>query len=214
MNYSLLLISSFFVAIVYAIESPEFKVIFSESDFEIRLYADSAWMSAQSDQISFEQATKFGFHRLFQYIQGANLNWSRIPMTTPVLTSIDPDAGPLHSSAYVIRLYLPVKYQSNPPLPLPELNLKPSKFPSHCIAVRKFSGFARDGNIIKEAEKLSRSLSQSSLFNSSDFLKKSGYSIAQYSSPFRVIGRVNEVLADVDGSLVPGCEIDGERAVY
>ncbi|KAJ0961126.1 hypothetical protein J5N97_000941 [Dioscorea zingiberensis] len=78
-------------------------------------------MSAPSDDISFDKATKLGFHRLFQYIQGANLNSSRIRMTTPVLTSVVPDAGPLHSSAYVVRLYLPVKFQSSPPVPLPEL---------------------------------------------------------------------------------------------
>lgn len=135
-------------------------------------------------------------------------------MTAPVLTSIVPDAGPLHSSAYFVRFYLPVKFQASPPLPLPELNLQPVKWASHCTAVRKFSGFARDSNIIKEAEKLALSLSRSSWANSTDFLDKNAYSIAQYSSPFRIIGRVNEVWADVDGSQVPGCETNESRAAH
>lgn len=154
------------------------------------------------------------FCRLFQYIQGANLNWSRIAMTAPVLTSIVPDAGPLHSSAYYVRFYLPLKFQATPPTPLPELNLQPVKWPSHCIAVRKFSGFARDNNVIKEAEKLAISLSRSTWANSTDILVKNAYSIAQYNSPFRFIGRINEVWADVDGSRAPGCETNGFRAVY
>ncbi|XP_072998437.1 uncharacterized protein [Typha latifolia] len=188
------------------IESPEYTVIHSESDFEIRIYRDSAWMSALTDEISFEKATRLGFHRLFQYIQGANLNSSRIRMTAPVLTSIVPNAGPLHSSAYYVQFYLPVQFQASPPIPLPELNLQSDKWPSHCIAVRQFSGFARDRNVVKEAEKLAISLSRSPWANSTKFLGKYAYSIAQYNSPFHFIGRLNEVWVDVGGS---GCESSG-----
>nr|APU54670.1 SOUL heme-binding protein [Crocus sativus] len=152
--------------------------------------------------------------RLFQYIEGANLNWSRIAMTKPVLTSIVPDAGPLHSSAYFVRLYLPSKFQASPPLPLLELNLEPVRWESRCTAVRKFSGFARDSNVVKEAEKLAISLSRSSWANSTDLLGKNAYSIAQYNSPFRKFRRVNEVWVDVDGSQAPGCESQESIAVY
>ena len=50
--------------------------------------------------------------------------WTRLTlrMTKPVLTSIVPGAGPLHSSAYFVRFYLPLKFQAIPPLPLPELD--------------------------------------------------------------------------------------------
>lgn len=127
-------------------------------------------------------------------------------MTAPVLTSIVPGAGPLHSSAYFVRFYIPVKFQASPPVPLPELNLHSDRWGSHCIAVRQFSGFARDSNVIKEAEKLAISLSQSSWANLTEFSDKNAYSIAQYNSPFHFIGRVNEVWVDVGGSEVPGCE--------
>ncbi|XP_010915964.1 uncharacterized protein [Elaeis guineensis] len=203
-----LALSFLLIADVHGTESPEYTVVHSESDFEVRLYRESAWMSAPTDEVSFEKATKLGFHRLFQYIEGANLNWSRISMTTPVLTSIVPDAGPLHSSAYYVRLYLPVKFQASPPLPLPELNLHADKWPSHCIAVRQFSGFARDSNIIKEAERLAVSLNRSSWANSTDS-GNNAYSIAQYNSPFRFIGRVNEVWVDVAGSQGSGCASGG-----
>ncbi|GFZ07832.1 hypothetical protein Acr_19g0007690 [Actinidia rufa] len=176
---------------------------------EIRLYRVSAWMSAPAKQISFEKATKDGFHRLFQYIQGANLNWSRISMTVPVLTSIVPEAGPLHSSAYFVSLYLPFKFQSNPPVPLPELNLQPDSWPSRCIAVRKFSGFAKDYNIVEEAEKLSISLSRSPWANSTSSKSEYAYSIAQYNSPFKIIGRVNEVWVELNESALDSCKSNG-----
>lgn len=144
--------------------------------------------------------------RLFQFTEGANLNFSRIPLSWPFLTSIVPGAGPLHSSAYVVKLYLPLKFQPSPPLPLPELNLRPDRWPSHCIAARKFSGFARDSNIVKEAEKLAISLSKSPWANSTSSSSDYAYSIAQYNSPFRFIGRVNEVWVDVSGSEENGCK--------
>ncbi|XP_057952812.1 uncharacterized protein LOC131146955 [Malania oleifera] len=192
-----------------AIEVPQYTVIHSESDFEIRLYRESSWMSAPTRDISFDKATRNGFHRLFQYIQGANLNFSRISMTAPVLTSIVPDAGPLHSSAYYIRFYLPVKFHTDPPVPLPELNLKANTWASHCIAVRKFSGFAKDSNIVSEAEKLAVSLSKSPWANSTSPESKYAYSIAQYNSPLRIIGRLNEVWVEINGSGLNGCESTG-----
>ncbi|XP_058091910.1 uncharacterized protein LOC131237880 [Magnolia sinica] len=202
--FSLLFLFSFFSS-TDGIESPQFTVLHSESDFEIRYYRESSWMTASVRGISFHKATREGFHRLFQYIQGANLNSSRIAMTAPVLTSIVPGAGPLNSSAYAVRLYLPVKFQAVPPLPLPELDLHPGKWVGHCVAVRKFSGFARDSNIVKEAEKLAISLSRSPWAGSTTPEGENAYSIAQYDSPFRIIGRKNEVWVDVDGSETDGC---------
>ncbi|KAL6973196.1 hypothetical protein U1Q18_027376 [Sarracenia purpurea var. burkii] len=149
------------------------------------------------------------FARLFQYIQGANLNSSRVSMTSPVLTSIVPEAGSLHSSAYFVSFYLPVKFQSSPPLPLPELNLNPDSWSSRCIAVRKFSGFAKDNNIVEEAEKLSVSLSRSPWADSTSSTSEYAYSIAQYNSPFRVIGRVNEVWVELSGSALDSCKSNG-----
>ncbi|PIA61797.1 hypothetical protein AQUCO_00200056v1 [Aquilegia coerulea] len=197
----------FFIVFVFCngIESPQYTVIHTESDFEIRLYRESAWMSAPVRDISFEKATKVGFHRLFQYIQGANLNNSRISMTTPVLTSIVSDSGPFRSSAYFVRFYLPVKFQGIPPLPLPELNLRSIASGSHCVAIRKFSGFARDNNIVSEAEKLAISLAGSPWANSTS-KSKNAYSIAQYNSPFRFIRRINEVWVDLTGSKTEGCQ--------
>ncbi|KQK03470.1 heme-binding protein 2 [Brachypodium distachyon] len=194
----LLFIPSLLSPAARAAETPQYSMVHKESDFEVRLYRDTVWMSAPSDEISFHVATKLGFHRLFQYLMGANLNSSRIRMTNPILTSIVPGAGPLHSSAYFVRLYLPANFQASPPVPLPELNLRPDRWPSHCIAARSFPGYARDNNVVEEAKKLAMSLSRSPWANSTNYPSENAYSVAQYSSPFRIIGRVNEVWFDVD----------------
>ncbi|XP_021292368.1 heme-binding protein 2-like [Herrania umbratica] len=191
------------VVLCRSTESPPYEVLHVESDFEIRHYRDATWMSATVRDLSFQKATLFGFHRLFQFIEGANLNWSRIAMTSPVVTSLVPGAGPLHSSAYAVRFYLPAKFQDCPPTPLPELNLEPYAWKSHYVAVREFSGFATDDSVLREAAKLATSLSLSPWANcttDSDYI----YSIAQYDPPFRFIGRVNELWVDVDASVFVG----------
>lgn len=142
---------------------------------------------------------------MFQFTEGANLNFSRIPMTVPVLTTTVPGAGPLQSQGYYVSLYLPVKFQGNPPLPLPELNIRPYEFTTHCVAVRKFSGFANDERIVKEAEKLATSLSRSPWAQSKT---RRGYSIAQYNTPIRIVNRKNEVWVDIDAPQL-GCESVG-----
>ncbi|KAJ6339753.1 hypothetical protein OIU77_007657 [Salix suchowensis] len=146
---------------------------------------------------------------LFQYIQGANLNYSRIAMTAPVVTSIIPGAGPFQSSAYAVRFYLPVKFQADPPAPLDELHLKPYMWNSRCVAVRKFHGYAKDENVAGEAKRLAVSLSRSPWFNSTSTESNYSYSIAQYDSPFHFIGRANEVWADIKAPGANGCESSG-----
>lgn len=193
-----------------ATESPQYTVVHTESDFEIRLYRTSVWMSAPAvNLISFEKATRNGFHRLFQFIQGANLNFSRIPMTTPVLTTTVPGTGPLESQGYYVSFYLPTKFQENPPLPLPELKIKSYGFESHCVAVREFSGFAKDERVVKEAEKLELSLSRWG--DESEVKRKGGYSIAQYNGPFKIVKRRNEVWVDVHAPQL-GCPDAGVAA--
>ncbi|KAF8005931.1 hypothetical protein BT93_K0267 [Corymbia citriodora subsp. variegata] len=205
---SLLSLLSLFAAACNAIESPQYTIVHAESDFEVRLYGSSSWMSALASDLSFEQATLNGYQRLFEYTQGANLNGSRLAMTLPVLTSIVPGAGPLHSSAYVVRFFLPTKFQSTPPTPLPELKLKPYNWSSHYVAIRKFPGFALDDIVVKEAEKLALSLNRSAWANVTSN-SSYAYSIAQYSLPFQIIGRVNEIWVDVDAAGVNGNKLGG-----
>ncbi|KAI4329544.1 hypothetical protein MLD38_027922 [Melastoma candidum] len=136
-------------------------------------------------------------------------------MTFPVLTSVVPGAEPFHSSPYTVFFYLPAKFQASPPVPLTELHLRSDAWSSRCVAVRKFSGVAREGSITKEMEQLALSLSRSPWANSTSSKSKFAYSIAQYDSPLRLIGRTNEVWVDVDASGSEGCASgSGGMATY
>lgn len=121
-------------------------------------------------------------------------------MSAPVLTRI----GSSSSSEYYVRLYLSAKYE-RPPQPSPELNLQLDKWKSHCIAVRKFSGFAKDDNVNEEFEALLNSLNQYSDGNTSIVEDKSSYTIAQYNASRHLTGRLNEVWIDVLGFTKEGC---------
>lgn len=137
--------------------------------------------------------------RLYQYIHGANSNSSRLMMTSPVTTTI---TASTHGLDRLVRYYLPVMYAKNPPLPNSELNVQFEKWTSNCLAVRWFSGFAKDDNINKEIDALMSSLSK--------YLPGSGaiskYTIAQYNSSHHPSGRLNEVWLDVSAFTAEGCQ--------
>ncbi|KAJ7569311.1 hypothetical protein O6H91_01G072000 [Diphasiastrum complanatum] len=190
------------------LESPQYSLVHSESDFEIRKYNNTVWITAHEDDTSFTVGTYKGFHKLFQYIEGANLNSSRVPMTSPIMTGIVPSFGPSHSFAFIVRLYVPAAFQKSPPVALPELNLKVERLGEQCIAVRKFSGFARDSNIAKEVAKLSLSLKESPwkyTFSEKPAIGHDAYSIAQYRRPFQIFFRVNEVWVALTNLVTDDC---------
>lgn len=145
----------------------------------------------------------FARDRLYQYIHGANLNSSNLTKAAPVLTSITTQSS--HESNYVVRLYMSAKYGGASPQPNPELNLVLDKWRSHCIAVRKFSGFAKDDNINKEMEALVTILGKISGGKPDSIEGKGSYSIAQYNASFRQSGRLNEVWMNVSGFAAEGC---------
>ncbi|KAK0574965.1 hypothetical protein LWI29_031655 [Acer saccharum] len=180
-----------------AVDSPEYTLVRSESDFEIRLYGESSWVTALVRGNSFRNSTKSGFHRLYQYIHGANVNSIRFNMTAPVLTSvITPQTN---VSIYLVRTYIA---SESPPQPNPELNLQIDKWRSHCVAVRNFPGFARDDDIDKEVEALVSSLNKHLTGTTTIIQDKSSYTIAQYNASRHLTGRLNQVWINVT---VPGC---------
>lgn len=149
---------------------------------------------------------------MYRYIHGANLDSTKIPLSAPVLTSI---VGSSHGVDHYVRIYLSAKYENATPQPLPELNLQLDKWKSHCIAIRKFSGFAEDGNIDKEVEALRSSLNKHLHSNSTSSNENtrpimvyttSTYTIAQYNSSRHRTGRLNEVWINiVSGFTEEGC---------
>eukprot|EP00475_Leptophrys_vorax_P002791 TRINITY_DN11578_c0_g1_i1.p1 TRINITY_DN11578_c0_g1~~TRINITY_DN11578_c0_g1_i1.p1 ORF type:complete len:250 (+),score=-3.31 TRINITY_DN11578_c0_g1_i1:192-941(+) len=192
-----------------SIECPPYALVHEETDFQIRRYRQSVWAETDPiNEVSFKKAVYSGFHRLFQYIQGRNEDEVTIPMTAPVLTTVKPSGGPFCASTFLVRFLVPKKFSSAPPQPSSALDLHIRRTPSLCVAVRKFSGFATDFNVAQEAANLASSLESTRWANISSAASGEAYSIAEYNSPFELIGRVNEIWVPFKEASGPEDECD------
>ncbi|XP_065874677.1 uncharacterized protein [Euphorbia lathyris] len=184
-----------------ATDAPNYTVTHTEPDYEIRLYREISWISALARDSSFQKSTKDGFHRIYQYIHGSNLNSSQLAVTAPVLTSITQSSSS-SGTLYYVMMFLS---KANPPQPNPELSLQLNKWKAKCVAVRTFSGFADDENSKNEMEALAASIKKHSAGNTVAIDNNSTYIIAQYNSSRKLLGRLNEVWIDVSGYSIDGC---------
>eukprot|EP01018_Ginkgo_biloba_P026186 Gb_03582 [translate_table: standard] len=183
-----------------SIECPIYDIIEQGRDFEIRGYNLTLWMSTSHiNDISFTEATRTGFLRLFDYIEGENEKKEKVPMTAPVLTDVYPSGGPFCKSSFVVSFYVPKSYQESPPAALETLQLHADRWKRRYAAVRRFGGFVSDYNIGEEAAKLEASLIGSPWSTAiAESQRQQGkgslmFSVAQYNSPFEYENRVNEI---------------------
>lgn len=132
--------------------------------------------------------------RLFDYIQGKNDYEKELEMTAPVITEISPSDGPLCESSFVVSFYVPKANQANPP---PAEGLHVQRWKPVYAAVRQFRGFVADSDVGEEAAALQASLADTAwsaaIEKSHGADHASGYTVAQYNSPFEFENRVNEI---------------------
>ncbi|GLJ07049.1 hypothetical protein SUGI_0056530 [Cryptomeria japonica] len=180
-----------------SIECPIYDIIEESDSYEIRRYNHTVWMSTSSIRnISFVDATRTGFLRLFDYIQGQNEKHAKVPMTAPVLTEIFPSSGPFCESSFIVSFYVPASFQKSPPKAKKSLALEESRWGVRFAAVRRFGGFVSDYNVGEEAAKLQASLMGTrweTAIAKSKSDESSLYTVAQYNSPFEFESRVNEI---------------------
>ncbi|CAA6660053.1 unnamed protein product [Spirodela intermedia] len=167
------------------LECPSYKVVFSGKDFEIRSYRNALWISSPPiNSSSFEAATGKGFGPLSAYIQGWNDQVAKVEMTAPVLVDVTPSTGGLCNSTFVVRFYMPQKYQNAPPS---SPKVDPETWPGpRYAAVRRFGGFLNDVDIPAEAAALRNSLRGSpwkAATAGEGGAGTSTYTVAGYNSP-------------------------------
>lgn len=125
--------------------------------------------------------------RLFGYIQGQNKKKLKMEMTAPVITQV-------MSTSIVVSFHIPKRYQDDPPA-ADGLNVQ--QIGPIYAAVRGFDGFVSDSNVRDEVGKLLNSLAGTSYeeavykYHSGD--PANNYLLAQYNSPFELVGRTNEI---------------------
>ncbi|KAJ6428459.1 hypothetical protein OIU84_023814 [Salix udensis] len=178
------------------LECAPYQVIHSQKDYEIRSYRAATWISTSPiHSNSFKDAAGRGFNILFAYIQGNNDHAASINMTAPVLVDMFPSTGSSHNTTFTVQLYLPQKYQKNPPL---SRQVHPVKMPEHRnAAVKRFGGFMNEASIPRQVLALRRSLKGSPWESSIAKTQSKGHvpcSVAGYNSPYEHENRVNEVM--------------------
>nr|AFK46880.1 unknown [Lotus japonicus] len=173
------------------IECPSYDVIQVGNGYEIRRYNSTVWISNSPIQdISLVEATRTGFLRLFNYIQGKNDYSQKIEMTAPVLSEVSPSDGPFCESSFVVSFFVPKVNQANPP---PAKGLHVQRWKPVNVAVRQFGGFVSDASVGEEAAALKASIAGTKWAAAIEKSHRAGhasvYSVAQYNAPFEYDNR-------------------------
>ncbi|KAI3428633.1 hypothetical protein D9Q98_007456 [Chlorella vulgaris] len=171
------------------LDCPRFSVLESTDDYELREYEAASWVSTDVSAYAYALAARTGFQRLYQYIDGANKEAVKVPMTAPVVTRIGAAAGPFCKNNFTIAFFVPFAFQSKgaPQPNNPDVYL--SYTPALKVYVAQTGGFVVDDySISRMANRLTDALDDAGLaYASGEFF------FAGYDPPFRLAARHNEV---------------------
>ena len=184
MKYIILIL---WISSAMSLETPKYKILEKESNFEIRQY--NQFIVAHTNvKSNYETATSSGFRRIANYIFGGNNKNIQIPMTAPVF-STSPSISP---NSYDVMFFMPSKHSLST-LPKPDLDLvKIDNVNLGKVAVIRFGGWATVKNCFKYHQKLEYWLKSRSIKSDSKFL------VAQYNSPWAIPPfRKNDILVKI-----------------
>lgn len=182
--FVLLLMSQLFMAYRTArVESPNYEIVKSFENFEIRNYDAMVLAQTQMNSNVYEESSSMGFKTIANYIFGGNKDNQKIAMTSPVIMEM----GESSKMSFV----MPKEYSfENLPEPNSEsvelIQIQPKTY-----AVLEFTGFANDKKIQKHSKRLLQFLKSERLTPVGN-MKYLGYN-----PPWQVLGRKNEVAVEV-----------------
>ncbi len=200
---ALALLSLLTGALAMATEEPQYAVVASNDNYEVRRY--EPYIVAEVDIVaeSERQAGNRAFRILAGYIFGDNRSRQRMEMTAPVETSaadasekmamtapVETTAG---ANGYVYAFIMERKYTLDTlPEPLdPRIRIREK--PARYVAALRFSGTADARRYQKHREKLEAALDRDGMRRRGDVV------LARYDAPYKPpFLRRNEVLIDVD----------------
>ncbi|MEO6798439.1 MAG: heme-binding protein [Rhodanobacter sp.] len=184
-----------------AVETPPYKLVLHDVDFEVRDYPALvvAEVTVDGDQ---KEASQKGFRLLAGYIFGGNRKRQSIAMTAPVAQQAASEkiamTAPVAQTqgaagTWVVRFTMPSRW-SMQTLPVPDdpqvklRNTEPARF-----AVLRFSGLAQAGDVEAKSRELQ------ALVKSHDLHPIGLVSLAQYNPPWTLwFMRRNEVMVEVE----------------
>ena len=184
-----------------AVETPPYKAVLRDGDFELRDYPALVVAEVTVDGDQKEAASK-GFRLLAGYIFGANKKRQSIAMTAPVAQQAVSEkiamTAPVAQTqgaagTWVVRFTMPSSW-SLQTLPVPDdsrvklRNTEPARF-----AVLRFSGLAQPNDVQTKFNELL------GLVKSHDLHAIGSVSLAQYNPPWTLwFMRRNEVMVEVE----------------
>jgi hypothetical protein len=165
------------------IETPDYKVVKSLGDVEIRRYPKMIVAQTSLASNSFENGGSNGFRTIAGYIFGGNEANQKIAMTAPVVMNMGDSA--------TMYFVMPKEYSKNQ-LPTPtSKNVQILEESEKTLAVISYGGFSSDKDIEKYRQKLAVALEQNQIQT------KGSYMYMGYNAPWDVVNRRNEVAIEV-----------------
>ncbi len=165
------------------IETPNYKVIKTYDEVEVRLYPKMVVAKTNLADKSFENQGSNGFRTIASYIFGGNEKNEKIAMTAPVIMDMGDSA-----SMYFV---MPKTYEKAE-LPTPnskEVHIE--EIAEKTLAVVTYGGFSSDEKIGRHTKLLEKILRKNKIQTKGAFLYMG------YNAPWDIINRKNEVAIEV-----------------
>ena len=165
------------------IETPDYKVVKTIGDVEIREYPKMLVAQTSLSSSSFENSGSNGFRTIAGYIFGGNQGNQKIAMTAPVVMNMGDSA--------TMYFVMPKQYQKEQ-LPTPNSpSVKIIEEAPKTLAVIKYGGFSSDKDIKRYCKELEETLAQNNI------QWKGGFMFMGYNAPWDVVNRRNEVAVEI-----------------
>lgn len=179
----LILISQLYL-IMAKTETQPYRIIKTETDFEIRLYPPATMASISMNAKTYKEISSPGFRKLASFIFGGNQSKKNIAMTTPVHMNIN-------KSESSMSFVMPANYNKDN-LPKPnDSTITITTTTEEYVAAIQFSGYANDEEIKKYASKLEKAL------KTNDIEYYGNFRFLGYNAPFQFLGRKNEIIVSI-----------------
>lgn len=165
------------------IETPDYKVVKTIDEVEIRLYPKMVVAKTNLADNSFDNQGSNGFRTIANYIFGGNEKNQKIAMTAPVVMNMGDSA--------TMYFVMPKSYKKED-LPNPNSkNVQLVEETSKYLAVITYGGYSSDKKIEKHRSELEFILKKNNIKT------KGTYMYMGYNAPWDVINRKNEVAIEV-----------------
>lgn len=191
----------------HGLDCPKYEVVDTTDAYEVREYSEGVWATTTVESYNYAFAVSVGFRRLFRYIDGDNKDGVKIPMTSPVLTEVEPSCGPFCKNTFNVSFFVPFHLQKSTPLPSsPDVTITCS--PAFTAYVAEAGGYKMDEySLGAMATALADALEADGVEFESD-----RWFVAGYDPPFRLTNRHTEIwIKAKDGAARTGASMVAEE---